>query len=98
MAAVPYDQAEAYKADSAQCLKEAGWDTTGEVTDAQLEAAYEWYTEIHACLEENGFPTPSTPSLEVFKDTYSADPWIPWILLDGSSLSDATQKCESLRP
>jgi hypothetical protein len=96
---IPAGQEDAYKTATAECSEEVGIETDGELTEAQLSAVYDWYSEIRDCLSGAGWAVPSKPSFQTFVDTYdSDDPWFPWEFVPIEENGDAMQACPVMQP
>ncbi|MFF1635031.1 hypothetical protein [Leifsonia sp. NPDC058248] len=96
VADLPEAQRPQYRADADECLRAAGVDPDAPISDAQFEQIYASYIDIQQCLEDEGWSTPSRPSLDAFKATYNSAPWIPWSEVPGPDMPDAGKKCPSM--
>lgn len=90
---LPRAQRGQYRADNEECLRAAGIDPEAGMSDEQYRIAYEWYSEIAACLSAAGWTTPDKPSFEVFRSGYDDDPWIPWQHVPPEEHDQASERC-----
>jgi hypothetical protein len=87
------DQDAAYSAALDKCNDKLGLTFNTPPNGEQLKVVYRWYQRIASCLKQNDWPAPATPSFTSFADTYSTDPWIPWISIPGPQMAKATDDC-----
>ncbi|MGJ8720683.1 MAG: hypothetical protein ACSHW9_02450 [Salinibacterium amurskyense] len=63
------EQVEPYNAAVADCERRYGFDATGEMTESQLTAMYDFELETQQCLEALGYPT-TVPTKQTYIDHY----------------------------
>jgi len=64
-----FEQVEPYNAAVAECERRHGYDATGEMTDSQLAAMYEFELETEQCLEALGYLI-ELPTKQTYIDGY----------------------------
>lgn len=93
---VPVEQSELIAADDAACAAEIGTDIF-DVSEENLEYAYDNNTRVVDCLEARGYDTAAPPSRESFVSKSLDDPdaivWEPYELVPEGDMSDAVTSC-----
>ena len=90
------DQDSAYEGDMQDCLHEVGIEADGQLSAAEYDLAYEWYSEIATCLSGAGWEVPPQPTRQKFASTYDSAPWIPWSMVPAEEMRNARKACPTL--
>lgn len=93
VAIVPEAQLDRYKQDDSDCLEEVGVDVDRDLTEQEWSFIYEAHVEGSECLEALGFEISPTPSIATFRESYGADPWLPWAEVPEAQVGSALASC-----
>lgn len=94
---LPKEQVDQYQASVDECDSELGFEVR-QLTPDEYASLYQESVDMNTCLSERGYPTQPAPSEQVFADTYTNAPWLPWSGLPEGATEAALAACPPPAP
>lgn len=94
---VPDEQTNRFQASIEACQTSLAGQSSpvSQWTDAQWRDAYAAQLATAGCLRDEGVQIPEAPSLEVFRESFESDPWLPYafVNVDQSRYAELLEAC-----